>query len=279
MTVTGAVEAATPVPPGKWSFVFTDQKGFADRPIRVYTYRPRQCESTCPMLIALHGKGRRASTMRDHFELAADRHGFLVVAPEFSEKHWPKSAEYNLGGVADRKDRNLWTYSVIERLFDEMRDGQKDYRLFGHSAGAQFAHRMALLVPENRASIVVAANAGWYLMPEWRKGKDAFDYPHSLVGSPAGEGELRAALGRRLVVLLGELDTKADDPDLDRSEGSMKQGANRLERGEAFFAAATGAARDLGVKFAWELSYVPGAGHEASKMARAAADHIAGPKK
>jgi pimeloyl-ACP methyl ester carboxylesterase len=217
--------------------------------------------------------------MRDNFELAADRHGFLVVAPEFSEKHWPKAADYNLGRVADEKDRRLWTYSVIERLFDEMRDGQKDYRLFGHSAGAQFVHRMALLMPENRASVVVAANAGWYLMPEWRKDKDAFKYPHSLVGSPGGEGELRTALGRRLVVLLGEQDTKTDDPDLDKSEGSMKQGANRFERGEAFFAAATGAARDLGAKLAWELAYVPGAGHDASKMARAAADHLAGTKK
>ena len=271
--------AATPVPSGKWSFVFTDAKGHPDRPMRVYTYRPRQCDSTCPMLIALHGESRKASAMRDHFEIAADRYGFLVVAPEFSEKHWPRAADYNLGLVADEKDRNRWTYSVIERLFDEMRDGQKDYRLFGHSAGAQFAHRMAMLMPENRASVVVVANAGWYLMPEWRKDKDPFKYPHSLVGSPAGEGELRAALGRRLVVLLGEQDTRTDDPDLDKSEGSMKQGANRVERGEAFFAAATGAARDLGVKFAWELSYVPGAGHDAAKRARAAADHLAGPKK
>jgi poly(3-hydroxybutyrate) depolymerase len=236
LVTVAAAEAATPVPSGKWSFVFTDRQGLPDRPIRVYTYRPRQCDSTCPMLIALHGKNRRASAMRDHFELAADRHGFLVVAPEFSEKHWPKAGDYQLGRVADEKDRRLWTYAVIERLFDEMRDGQKDYRLFGHSAGAQFVHRMALLMPENRASVVLAANAGWYLMPEWRKDKDPSGYPHSLVGSPAGEGELRTAMGRRLV------------------------------------------ARDLGVKFAWELAYVPGAGHEASKMARAAADHLAGAK-
>ena len=29
--------AATPVPSGKWSFVFTDKRGQADRPLRVYT--------------------------------------------------------------------------------------------------------------------------------------------------------------------------------------------------------------------------------------------------
>jgi pimeloyl-ACP methyl ester carboxylesterase len=271
--------AATPVPSGKWSFIFTDKRGQPDRPLRVYTYRPRQCDSTCPIQFVLHGKSRHASNYRDYWELAADRYGFLVIAPEFSEKAWPRAAAYNLGDVADNGDREKWSYSVIEHLFDEMRDGQKDYRIFGHSAGAQFVHRMMFLLPENRAAAAVVANAGWYMMPEWRSDKAAAKWPHSFVGSPAGEKELRQALGRRVYVLLGEADTKTDDPDLDKSEGSMKQGANRLERGENFFGAATGAAAALGVKLGWELSYVPGAGHEGSKMSRAAADVVYGTRK
>jgi poly(3-hydroxybutyrate) depolymerase len=270
--------AATPVPSGKWSFVFADKRGHADRPVRVFTYRPRQCDSACPILFALHGKQRAASAMRDNWELAADRYGFIVIAPEFSEKHWPKAAAYNLGDVADNADREKWSYAVIEHLFDEMRDGQKDYRIFGHSAGAQFVHRFMMLRPDNRASLAIVANAGWYAMPEWRKDRKAEPWPHSLVESPAGEAELRAALQRRLIVLLGEADTNPDHPDLDKSAASMKQGANRLERGENFFGAATTAARELGVKLAWELSYVPGVGHDGAKMSRAAADFAWGRK-
>ena len=273
------VMAATPVPSGKWSFVFTDKRGQAEKPLRVYTYRPRQCDSTCPMVFAMHGKGRKASAMRDNWELAADRFGFLVIAPEFSEKYWPAAADYNLGGVADGKDRRMWAYSMIEHLFDEMRDGQKDYAIFGHSAGAQFVHRLLVLVPDNRVSVAMAANAGWYLMPEWRKDKAAASYPHSLVDSPAGEQELRRALGKRLVVLLGEKDNDAQAKDLDQSDGSKKQGENRVERGENFFGAATTAARDLGVKLAWELSYVPGTGHDAAAMSKAAANFVWGAKK
>jgi pimeloyl-ACP methyl ester carboxylesterase len=273
------VAAATPVPSGKWSFVFTDRRGQPDRPVRVYTYRPRQCDSTCPIQFVMHGKSRGASNYRDYWELAADRYGFLVIAPEFDDRHWPKAAAYNLGDVADNADREKWSYSVVEHLFDEMRDGQKDYRIFGHSAGAQFVQRMMLLLPDNRASVAMVANAGWYLMPEWRKDKAAFKYPHSLVESPAGEAELRRALARKVYVLLGEADTKTDDPDLDKAEGSMKQGASRLERGENFFGAATSAARDLGVKLNWELSYVPGVGHSGSGMSRAAADLGWGAKK
>jgi len=269
-------QAATPVPSGKWSFVFKDKRGQEDRPVRVYTYRPRQCDSTCPILFVLHGMKRNASDYRDYWELAADRHGFLVIAPEFSDRAWPKAASYNLGDVADNANREKWSYSVIEHLFDEMRDGQKDYRIFGHSAGAQFVHRMLFLLPGNRASAAIVANAGWYMLPEWRADKVKARFPHSFVESPVGEAELRAALGRKVYVLLGEADTKTDDPNLDRSEGAMMQGANRVERGESFFGAASGAAAVLGVKLGWELSYVPGVGHEGAKMSRAAADTVWG---
>jgi pimeloyl-ACP methyl ester carboxylesterase len=273
--------AATPVPSGKWSFVFKDTKGLADRPVRVYTYRPRQCDSTCPIQFVLHGASRTASNYRDYWELAADRYGFLVIAPEFNEKDWPKAASYNLGDVEGNANREKWAFSLIEHLFDEMRDGQKDYRIFGHSAGAQFVHRLLFLLPGNRASVAMIANAGWYTLPEWRADKAAFKWPHSLVNAPggAGEKELREALARKVYVLLGEADTKTDDPLLDKAEGSMKQGANRFERGENFFGAVTGAANALGVKLAWELSYVPGVGHEGGKMSRAAADLVYGKKK
>jgi poly(3-hydroxybutyrate) depolymerase len=271
-------EAATPVPSGKWSFVFTDKRGQADRPVRVYTYRPRQCDSACPIQFVLHGLRRNASDYRDHWELAADRYGFIVIAPEFSDKLWPKAAAYNLGDVAGNADRAKWTYAVIEHLFDEMRDGQKDYRIFGHSAGAQFVHRFMMLMPDNRASAAIVANAGWYLMPEWRKDRKAAPYPHSLVESPAGERELRAALAKKMLVVLGEADTAAD-ANLEKGEEAMRQGANRLERGENFFGAATSAARELGVKLGWELSYVPGVGHDGGKMSRAAADLAWGARK
>jgi poly(3-hydroxybutyrate) depolymerase len=171
--------AATPVPSGKWSFVFTDKRGQADRPLRVYTYRPRQCDSTCPIVFAMHGMNRKASAVRDNWELPADRYGFLVIAPEFSDKHWPDAADYNLGGVGDDRNREKWAYSMVEHLFDEMRDGQKDYAIIGHSAGAQFVHRLLVLLPDNRVG-AITANAGWRPMLE-AKGEGLAPYPHSLV--------------------------------------------------------------------------------------------------
>lgn len=264
--------AATPVPSGKWSFVFNDAKGRADRPVRVYTYRPRQCDSNCPIIFVMHGVKRDASNYRTHWEFAADRYGFIVIAPEFVA--WPKAAAYNLGDVAAQPDREKWAFSVIEHLFDEVRVDQKDYRIFGHSAGGQFVQRMALFRPDNRASVMIAANPGWYTMPEWRKDKGADAFPYSLVDAPGGVGEaqLRQALSRRFILMVGEKDMDPDDENLNKSAGAMKQGETRVERGENFFKAATAAANELGVKFAWELIEVPDAAHDGEKLSHAAAD-------
>ena len=266
--------AATPVPPGKWSFVWKDALGHPDRPIRVYTYRPRACDASCPMVIVMAGLKRNASAYRDYWELAADRYKFLVVAPEFTRELWPKAAAYNLGLVGRETEREKWTFSVIEHLFDEMRVDQANYVLFGHSAGGQFAHRMALFRPDSRASVIVAANPGWYTMPEWRKEKATDPFPYSLVGSPAGESELRTALGRRLVLLIGEKDDDPDDENLFNSEAAKREGASRLDRGENFFKMATTAANDLGVKLAWELVEVPDVAHNGETMSKIAADTL-----
>ena len=266
--------AATPVPPGKWSFVWKDARGHPDRPIRVYTYRPRACDASCPMVIVMAGLKRNASAYRDYWELAADRYKVLVVAPEFTRELWPKAAAYNLGLVGRESEREKWTFSVVEHLFDEMRVDQADYVLFGHSAGGQFAHRMALFRPDSRASVIVAANPGWYTMPEWRKEKATDPFPYSLVGSPVGEAELRAALARRVVLLIGEKDDDPDDENLFNSEAAKREGASRLDRGENFFKMATTVASDLGVKLAWELVEVPDVAHNGETMSKIAADTL-----
>jgi pimeloyl-ACP methyl ester carboxylesterase len=179
--------------------------------------------------------------------------------------------------MAGQADREKWAYSAIEHLFDEVRDGHNGYAIFGHSAGGQFVQRMALFRPDNRATLMVAANPGWYAMPEWRKDK-AEAFPYSLVGSPAGESELRQALAKRFVLMVGERDDDPDDENLNKSAGAVKQGEGRVERGENFFKAATAAAAALGVPLAWEMHEVPETAHDGEAMSKAAAAIMFGRK-
>jgi poly(3-hydroxybutyrate) depolymerase len=263
--------AATPVPSGRWSFVFEDRKGRPDRPIRVYTYRGRKCDTACPILFLMAGEKRNAYDYLAHWDSLADRNNLILVAPEFAKDRWPKAAGYNLGDVAEQKDREKWAFSAIEHIFDEIRDGQKDYIIFGHSAGGQFVQRMAFFRPDNRASVMVAANPGWYTMPEWRKDK-AEPFPYSLVNAPVGEAELRQALARRVLLLVGEKDSDPDAENLNQSAGAKKQGESRLERGENFIKAMTAAAQELGVKLGWQYHEVPDTAHDAAAMSRAAGE-------
>ncbi|HLX24672.1 MAG TPA: hypothetical protein VKR38_15100 [Usitatibacter sp.] len=266
--------AATPVPGGKWSWVWTDKAG-TGMPMRVYTYRPRACDTTCPILIALHGATRKSSDMRDYWELIADRYKFMVITPEFIEEKYPGDA-YALGGATGDQaaNREKWVYATIEHLFDEMRDGQQSYVLFGYSAGAQVAHRLPFLRPNNRASAIVVANAGWYTSPEFRADKGAGSFPQSLVGSGATEADVRKALSTRVVVMVGDNDNDPDAVDMGKSDGAAKQGASRLERGENFFKAATTVANQLGVKFAWELDEVSGPAATVQGMCKQAAETL-----
>src|SRR5258708_20547261 len=105
---------------------------------------------------------------------------------------------------------------------------------------------MALLVPEHRATVIIVANPGWYLLPEWRKEKTTHPYPYSLVNSPAGEAEVRKALPRRLVVMAGEKDIDPDDERSAESDGALKHGATGVDRAETFIKTATSASRHLG---------------------------------
>jgi len=269
MLASMACVAATPVPSGRWSFVFTDQKGRPDRPIRVFTYRPKQCDTTCPIVIVLHGAKRDAYPYMKDWGSIADERKVIVIGPQFESRLWPKAAAYNAGDVKEQPDREKWAFAAVERIFDEVRDGQKDYVLFGHGAGAQLVQRMAIYRPDNRARVMVAASPGWYTMPEWRKDKvkdkDGKEkervvkdpFPYSMIESPAGEAELKAALQKRLVVIVNEKDEAPDDEASEKRGEVVKQGESRVDRAENFIKAATAAAQELGVKLAWELNEAP----------------------
>jgi poly(3-hydroxybutyrate) depolymerase len=251
-------------------------------PINVETYVPAACAAKpCPLVFSLHGLNRNAEAARDNWVEAADRYGLLVAAPHFDKERFPTRL-FQQGGVRDQSDRSKWVYAVIERFFDKALDGKRvagtSYVLFGHSAGAQFVHRMAILMPEARFSTAISANAGYYTLPIGKEGAGGFSYPYSLDGTPATETGLKAAFAKPLLVMLGDQDIDPDHPQLNKSKGAEAQGPNRFLRGQHFVAVAGAEAKRLGVESQWREISVPGAAHESRKMANAAAQALFGGK-
>lgn len=268
--------------PGRSHVLHEDVSAAGTEMINVETYVPTACAAKpCPLVVSLHGLNRNAEAARENWVEAAERYGLIVAAPHFDKERFPTRL-FQQGGVRGEPDRARWVYSVIERFFDRaLKSGRvsgASYVLFGHSAGAQFVHRMALLLPEARYSTAVSANAGYYTLPVWREGAGGFAYPYSLEGTPATEAALKAAFAKPLWVMLGDQDIDPDHPQLNKSRGAEAQGANRLARGENFMAVAASEAKRLGVESRWRDIIVPGVAHEQRKMANAAADALFGGK-
>lgn len=245
--------------------------------VAVSSYVPPACANKpCPLLIAIHGMGRNARGARDAWKAAADRGDFLVLAPRFDKDQFP-SRRFQQGGVRGEPDKTRWTFGLIERLFDAARASGRvagdSYTIFGHSAGAQFVHRMVMLMPDAKIATAAAANAGYYTLPALA-GERA--YPYSLKGTPAVDTTLAAALSKPMLVMLGDRDTDPGHPQLNRSRGAEEQGPTRFARGEHFMAAARDEARRLGVTLHWREVVVPDVAHQQSGMAKAAAAELFG---
>jgi len=291
--------------PGQGEFWVPGGPGRERRRIQVRYFMPRRFTPDSPVLLVLPGGSRNAEKHLDPWIRPAQRHNLLVAALGYPAEDY-NFAAYQLGGVVrnlrirnvqvwpdDTDDpaddawpdvpvrgeaisyqlepREAWLFQDFDRIFEALAEAggsrRRRYDLYGHSAGAQVVHRAALFNPASRAGRIVAANAGLYTLPR-------LDEPliFGLGRSGVGEDELRAALGRRLTVMLGDRDRKtAFGRRPQRTIGADRQGADRFERGRTFFATGREAAQRLQTPFGWTLEVTPGVGHDHARMARAAA--------
>lgn len=262
---------------GRSHVIHEDVSPSDSEPINVETYVPAACAAKpCPLLIAIHGLERNAERARDNWVEAAERYGLLIAAPHFDKERFPTRL-FQQGGVRDETDPARWVFASLERFFDRAlasgRVAGTGYVLFGHSAGGQFVHRMALLMPSARFSTAISANAGYYTLPV-RGEAGSFAYPYSLGGTLATDASLASALAKPLLVMLGERDDDPGHPQLNHSRGAEAQGPNRLARGRHFLAVAAAEADRLKVQSPWREIVVPGVGHDSRRMAAAAAQAL-----
>lgn len=247
--------------------------GAPGKRMRIFYHRPESFESDGPVLIVLHGVGRNAIGSRNAWRDLSNQHGFLLIAPEFSKDNFRGGRRYARGNMRVKSGAlnpmAEWSFNIIEKLFDDVRGWsgatRKKYLLFGHSAGAQFVHRMITFMPDQRVKRAVAANAGWYAVPVAN-----VDFPHGLKGTSITDTQLRSAFARNLTVMLGEEDADPGSKNLNRDVGATKQGGHRLARGLNYFEAARLRASQMKVPFAWQLEIVPGAGHSTNDVKMAA---------
>lgn len=242
-------------------------------PLRVWVTVPPTVGSGTRLLVVMHGASRNASSYAASWAAWAARTGYVVLTPEFDKARWPGAAEYNLGNVFTGASRDGvprpeadWTFAHLDAMRAHAQHGlalpDSTYDLWGHSAGAQFVHRFLLWRPASPVRRAVAANAGWYTVPD-----TMVALPYGLA-HPALRGlsaSIRAWTQRPVVLMRGTADT-VRGADFRVTPEADAQGPSRYAR--AGYMLARVQAADPATR--WSLEDVPGAAHSQRQMAPAA---------
>lgn len=281
--------------PGAGSFQIAGSRGRVNAHIQVHYYLPDGLRSDSRVLLIIPGAGRNSYEYRNAWLEVAREKNILIAALGYPEDQYDFAA-YHMGGVmknltienlppetsgvirlndddikfdinTDKKD---WLFSDFDRLFTLLRTAtgltNARYDIFGHSAGAQILHRLALFHPKSRADTIVAANAGFYTLPDLTR-----SLPTGLDGTGITKAGLVDAFAANLTLLLGENDDSEDAGGiLLRTPTIDEQGQGRLSRGRYFYKTGQEQAATLDAPFHWRLETVPDVGHDFRAMSRAA---------
>ena len=288
---------------GKGYFRVSGGKGKTDKVIDVHYYKPDFTFDKLQVLLVIPGAGRNGDSYRDAWVEEADRNRWLILSPTFREEDYPFE-HYHLCGLID--DINLqesatysdssnevylaestlrfdpvvdiekWIFNDLDRIFllvkDEFGLDQSKYNVFGHSAGGQILHRMALLHNGSLTGQIIAANSGFYTLPD-----TTTSLPFGLKDFPFSEEQMKRAFQNQVVILSGELDNAEETGGtLLRSTSADIQGMHRNERAHFFFNYAQEMAKEKGIPFHWKLVEVPNVGHDHRGMGKAAAKYLEG---
>ncbi|WP_336419333.1 alpha/beta fold hydrolase [Roseovarius sp. D22-M7] len=198
-----------------------------------------------PPMVVLHGISRNAEELARLFSPEAERTGRTLVVPHFAEDAWPT---FQRPCKAARPDQAL--LALLDAVAARLPGHAGPVDIFGHSGGAQLAHRFAMLYPHRVTALHLVA-AGWYCLPD-----ETMPYPYGLAPGTDRAGAtwarrntdgLREFLRLPISVYVGSRDV-ARDPALRTTPAlDAGQGRNRHARARAYVAALTAAADRHGV--------------------------------
>ncbi len=254
---------------GSGFFIYNYTAPNFSKTLRVFYHIPNNAANSTPILMVFHGVNRNAKDYRNAFVNASNAKNFIVIAPEFSDENFPQAAQYNLGNVYINGDNpssnslnpeSQWTFSMVEKLFDfiksQLKNTSNSYKIFGHSAGAQFAHRFLMFKPNNRANQTVISAAGWYTFPD-----ATVPFPYGISNSILQNATSEIFFSKNVIVQVGEFDNNPNDANLRHNSFSDAQGLHRLERATNYVDFCKQKAENATFDFNWSLYIHKNADH------------------
>ncbi len=226
----------------------------------LFIYVPSNVERSQPVqiLVTLHGMGGDGASFCQNLLAAAERNGWIVVAPTFKYQDYKNADLVLQDDVAFLPRLLAMIDSVPGRTGLETR---QKVLLYGHSRGGQAVHRFATYFPERTLGVAALA-AGSYTLPLQTMliGGKSQELP-----LPYGVATMGRYLGRdfnseafkqiAFRIAVGGSDTNPNDTP---RAWDPYLGKSRVERASAY----TKALQDMGVQA--DLAVYPGADHSVS---------------
>jgi hypothetical protein len=244
--------------------------------IPVWIVLPTGYSSSSKFIMAMCGINRDASGIASYWVSFANTNNYVIVAPEFNSTNWSSDA-YILGNMFTGSDgtgtlnaKTRWSFNIVEQMHKELyvNCGLSDstYEMWGHSAGAQFVHRLAFFLPDNLITRYIAGNAGWYTCPDL-----TVTFPWGAYNTQLNlaQSDLVTYTNRKLVIMRGTADTVRDAA-LNTDAQSDAQGLNRYTRAAYFY----NSGKTVNSSLSWKMVDVQGVGHDDQKMAVAGGKYI-----
>jgi pimeloyl-ACP methyl ester carboxylesterase len=245
---------------------------FWDKPDVNLLYKlPKNIDANTKVLFIIHGQSRNADSYIEHWIDLVEEENVILVAPHFKRsdyRYFFLLETANSNGVINKNESGYLTNS-IDTFFSFFKNKYKldasKYSMFGHSAGGQFSHRYLMLSDNPKIDKAVIANPGWYTFLAGAR------YPYGIKDIPvsiSNEG-VKNFLSMRNTLMLGSKDTGSSS--LNTSPGAMKQGEDRLSRGNNYFDSLIKTTKENNIPFRWNYHLVEGVDHDFRKMSDAAA--------
>ncbi|MDA7690740.1 hypothetical protein N8800_03725, partial [Gammaproteobacteria bacterium] len=185
-----------------------------DKPdVEIFYLTPKKIDINTQILFVIHGNNRNAEDYISAWIPFIENKNIILVAPKFDKKNFryffllesaTSSGEIN-------KNSDEYINKSISLFFNFFKSkyslDTNKYKMFGHSAGAQFTHRYMLLSDDRRISNAVIANAGWYTF------LNGENFPYGIKNTPIdiSNDHIKWFMSNKASLLIGNNDTKLNN--------------------------------------------------------------------
>lgn len=221
---------------------------------------PQSGAMDAPVLVSLLGASPNWDKKAAYFLAACEEYGVSLLVPSFRGEQHANYQRLGREGSGTRAD--LFLHRCLLELTSLTNADTSRIYLFGHSGGAQLAHRYAMAYP-HRVAGVVATAAGWYTFPDPTQ-----KFPYGIGANRRLPGVVfnpERYLQVPMTVLVGSGDTGTEK--LRSGERiDTQQGRTRVERARNWVAAMRDQATLHGLRPRVGITEIDGPGHAFAEL-------------